>query len=267
MAKWHKVTLVVFGAMLLSTVAIQAGDILQGIEGNLAGSVVSSESPCGQGAVQVNLATGPLCVDVYEASPGPQCPSVNILSGPETQANLNEPACGPVSVSGAIPWRHIAQVQAAAACARVGKRLPTPAEWHALALAHTNLETCRVEDSAPHQTGAAACVTAAGIHDMVGNVWEWVEGQVVNGVYAGRQLPESGYVAAVDIEGIVLETSSEPQEVYGNDYAKTATQGTFGIIRGGFYGSGSDGGVFAQNVAVDMSLRTEGIGFRCVRGL
>lgn len=267
MARWHKAALVILGAVLLSTVAIQASDILRGIEGNLASSAITADGPCGPGAVQVNLASGALCVDVYEASPGPTCPVADIRNGQETQANLNEPSCLPVSTAGAMPWRHIAQVQAGAACARAGKRLPTPGEWHALALAQADQSSCVLTSSAPQLTGGTRCSTASGLFDVVGNVWEWNDGQTSEGAYAGRVLPESGYVSMVDGDGIVLETAPSRQEMYGGDYAKTPQGGVFGIIRGGFYGSGEDGGVFAQNVAVDLNLRTEGIGFRCVKSL
>jgi formylglycine-generating enzyme required for sulfatase activity len=105
------------------------------------------------------------------------------------------------------------------------------------------------------------------VFDVVGNVWEWVDGQVTNGQYDGRALPEEGYVKVADQSGVVLETSAEPIEEYGADYAKTSQSGVYGIIRGGFYGSNSDGGIYAQNLAVPLDLKTDGVGFRCVKTL
>jgi hypothetical protein len=267
MAGWLKVSLVVLGAVVLSTVAIQASDIVRGVRGNMAGSAIDAASPCGQGMVQMNMATGALCVDVYEASPGTSCSVQAVGNAVDTQTNLNEPSCVSASVPEVKPWRFISMTQAQQLCARDGKRLPTSAEWYTLALAQADQASCVVNTSGPMEAGAASCVTTAGVHDVVGNVWEWVEGQVTEGVLDGRTLPQSGYVASVDQYGQVVETSTNPSAEYGEDYAKTAPSGVYGIIRGGFYGSQSDGGIFAQNLAVPLDLKTDGVGFRCVRSL
>jgi formylglycine-generating enzyme required for sulfatase activity len=121
--------------------------------------------------------------------------------------------------------------------------------------------------SSTEPTGSTNCVTAAGIADLVGNVWEWVDGQVTDGVYDDRTLPERGYVSSVDADGIVLTTDRSPSATYGNDYAITSARDTFGIIRGGHFGSGDDAGLHAQNLAVPFTLATAGVGFRCVRSL
>jgi formylglycine-generating enzyme required for sulfatase activity len=105
------------------------------------------------------------------------------------------------------------------------------------------------------------------VSDIIGNVWEWVDGQVQEGQFDGRALPAEGYVAVVDSQGIVLETAAAPQEAFGADYAKTSNAGVYGIIRGGFYGSKTDAGIFAQNLSVPLDLRADGIGFRCLKSL
>ncbi len=267
MARWLKVTLVVIGAVVLSTVAIQASDIVRGVRGNMAGSAIDAASPCGPGMVQMNISSGALCVDIYEASPNAACPLTVVTNAVDTQTNLNEPSCMSVAVPEVKPWRFISLTQAQQLCARDGKRLPSSAEWYALALAQADQSTCVVNANGPELTGLARCVTTAGVYDVVGNVWEWVEGQVTEGALDGRMLPESGYVTSVDQHGLVVETSVSPSQEYGEDYAKTSPTGVYGIIRGGFYGSQSDGGIFAQNLSVPLDLKTDGVGFRCVRSL
>jgi formylglycine-generating enzyme required for sulfatase activity len=215
----------------------------------------------------MNIASGALCVDLYEASPNASCPVTGVTNAVDTQTNLNEPSCTATSVPEVQPWRFISLTQAQQLCARDGKRLPSSVEWYALALAQADQSTCVVNTNGPQLTGSARCVTTAGVFDVVGNVWEWVDGQVTEGALDGRALPESGYVTSVDQQGLVLETSVSPNAEYGDDYAKTAATGVYGIIRGGFYGSQTDGGIFAQNLAVPLDLKTDGVGFRCVRSL
>jgi formylglycine-generating enzyme required for sulfatase activity len=100
---------------------------------------------------------------------------------------------------------------------------------------------------------------------MVGNVWEWVDGQVTEGVYDGRTLPQSGYVTLVDTNGVVAETANKASAEFGEDYALTDSKGLRGMIRGGFYKSGNDAGIFAQNLSVPLDFKATGVGFRCVK--
>jgi hypothetical protein len=94
-----------------------------------------------------------------------------------------------------------------------------------------------------------------------------MEGEVSAGLYNNRSLPTDGYVSLVDSTGVVLETMQTPKEEFGNDYALTSNEGVKGIIRGGFYGSGDDAGIFAQNLAVPLDFRSTGVGFRCVKNI
>jgi formylglycine-generating enzyme required for sulfatase activity len=98
-------------------------------------------------------------------------------------------------------------------------------------------------------------------------VWEWTRDVSKNGIYKDQTLPESGHVALVDPDGVVLKTSSLPNASFGDDYASISREGTRGFLRGGFYGSGEDGGIFAQNIAAPLDLATIGVGFRCVRDI
>ena len=269
MQKRRKATLVILGAILFSTVAIQAGDVVRNIDGNMLGSALSGtgSSVCDEGAVEVFLSSGRLCVDLYEASPATSCPVSNPGTAAETQENMNEFACSAVSKSKAMPWRYVSMQQAQQLCGRVGKRLPNNDEWYALASGMGDQTACNTARSGAIPAGSEKCVTHAGVYDMIGNVWEWVDAEVVDGVYNNRPVPVSGYVHLVDADGVVLETGIDPNNEYGADYALTKGSGVLGMIRGGFYDSGSDAGLYAQNMAVALDLKAAGVGFRCVQSI
>lgn len=261
-----KVTLVVLGAITVSALGIQAADTLRGLETNLSGMVGSSTGPCNDGEQYLLFGDRALCVDIYEASAGTSCPHSGPSSQVDTQQNFNETSCVSQSKHNAIPWRYVSLTQAQQMCARSNKRLPTNDEWYKIASGIADQSAC-VTDSAsgPLPTGVAGCVTPSGINDVVGNVWEWIDAQVIDGVHDGRTLPESGYVTLVDQDGVVIQTASEAQAEFSEDYAWTKLDGVYGIVRGGFYGSETDAGIFAQNLATPLDTKTAGIGFRCVR--
>lgn len=267
MKKWHKTTLVILGAVVFSTVAIQASDVLRNVNGGLAGLAIESQGPCGLGAVQVNLSSGVLCVDEYEASASELCPVLSPSTQVQTQENLNNFECSVVSQQSVTPWRFVSLTQAQQLCARTGKRLPTDDEWYALASAMGDQSECIIDSNGPAGTGDTQCVTQSGIYDMVGNVWEWIDGEVYDGQYNERPLPASGYVQTVDSNGIVVETSNTGSDEYGDDYATINDSGVRGILRGGFYGSGDDAGLYAQNISVPLDFKAPGVGFRCVKSL
>jgi len=100
---------------------------------------------------------------------------------------------------------------------------------------------------------------------MVGNVWEWVDAQVEGGNYDNRSLPDTGFVTGVDVDGIALATGDSENELFGRDYFWQSREGVRGMLRGGFYGSDTDGGLYAVNASVDLGFGSTGVGFRCVR--
>jgi len=118
----------------------------------------------------------------------PGAPS-NGIAADDYLCNDNGSDCGAgaanpifaLSLAGETPSSTITWYQAAQACANVGKRLPTTAEWQLAAsgtpggLNNDLLVGCNTDTLAVSLTGQAAnCSSTAGASDMVGNLWERV---------------------------------------------------------------------------------------------
>lgn len=258
-------SLVVMGAIVLSTLGIKAADMLNG-SANLA-HVFEAGRGCPKGTVTTAVRDRTLCVDQYEASPSSECPHLDPVTVRASEENLSTEGCLAVSKPDLLPWRSINQAQAARACAASGKRLMNNAEWYRAALGSPNNTQCVTNENAPRVSGASACVSGVGAHDMVGNVWEWTDEMVEEGVYAGRVLPDTGYVAAVDVDGVALNSSDSGDVLYGDDYVWNDRRVVAGMMRGGFYGSGEDAGLYTLNAAVPLDFSSAGIGFRCAQNL
>ena len=264
-----KVTLVVVGATILSTLAINATDSIRGISNSLVGLAIESgqESICPEHMSIVSARGTSICVDTFEASPGSSCTFSSPRNIAETNDNLSADSCVAVSEPAAEPWRFIALNQAQQACAKAGKRLPTNEEWYRAALG-APLEGCHTDGGgAPHRTDEGTCISSSGIYNAVGNVWEWVDESVQDGNYNNRQLPQTGYVAEVDPDGVAIASTPEENPLYGGDYFWSNSSGIRGMIRGGFYGSGEDAGIYAMNSEIEFSFSSPGIGFRCVKDI
>jgi len=264
--------IVVLVAVVLATVGIKASDSFLGSK---AGDGFDSNG-CPIDMVFVDTEYGGFCIDKYEASPDEGCSYQNPSSKSESAYNLGFPECKPISVENKMPWRNITQTQAIEACVKAGKRLSTSKEWYAASLGTPDINSswgpddCQVDKnwkSQPGETGSASrCVSSVGAFDMIGNVWEWVRDEAVDGKFEGVDLPMSGYVKAIDIDGLPLETdASNPDVVYNNDYFWIKESGVRGMARGGYWDNKEEAGKNAVYLVSPPSFAGVGMGFRCVK--
>jgi len=223
---------------------------------------------CPKGMRELHLSDKRLCIDTYEESTSDICRHTNPRSQVETRENLDDNFCNVKSKKNAAPWTFVTLHQAKTLCAKKGMRLPTPEEWYVAALGTPDTSVCNTDGSGVSKTGShSQCISASGAIDMIGNVWEWVDTEIINGEYKGRKLPESGYVFEVDSSGIVTVTSATSTEKYNYDYVFMNNTDVRGMLRGGFYAGGSDSGIFSIHTKITPSFSSEGTGFRCVKDL
>lgn len=266
-SKLLKGTLTVLGAVVLSTISIFAADSLQGIDSGISNfASVSKSGGCSSDTVPLKTETGTVCVDIYEASPSKLCPHKEMTNALQSEQNANTKDCSAESVKDALPWTYVSLSQAQRLCANAGKRLPTSEEWYRFALG-TNADTCVIAENGVLKTGNVTCVSSVGVQDAIGNVWEWVDENVIGNTIDGRAMPTEGYVTSVDANGVAITSSETADELYGSDYFWSKQEGVFGMIRGGFYGSRQDAGLYTVNASVLTSFATQGVGFRCIKDL
>jgi formylglycine-generating enzyme required for sulfatase activity len=254
--------------ILLTSLGVGASDVWQGNSGGLLAQLVwSTASDCPVGMIAVGGATTFRCVDAYEASPSDSCVYQNTNAAEHSISNVADPDCSATARAQVMPWRYISRADAVLMCARSGKRLPTAAEWYSIAIG-TQAQSCAVAQSSVANTGAqTACASVYGAHDMVGNVWEWVNDDVIDGQYAGRTVPPSGFIEQFDTGGVSTVTSLTElgSTTKDNGYFWSSEQGAFGMIRGGFYGSKSDAAVTTIHAGTNPNFTGAAVGFRCVR--
>jgi formylglycine-generating enzyme required for sulfatase activity len=226
--------------------------------------------------VYVTFNKGNFCIDKYENSLSDQCQFINPTDTSQSQTNIGDKACQSLSVGGGTPWINITQEQAMLACTKAGKRLPTNAEWQAAALGTPdkstdwNQDDCQVDKNWSAQPGATGsgknCLSFVGAYDMIGNVWEWVDGTIDNNTFAGRQLPPEGYIQSMNMnDDLPAETASTSNSTLYNDYFWVKDSKTRGLIRGGYWANKADAGQYSAYAVFLPSDYGTTIGFRCVK--
>lgn len=264
--KFVKVGGIIFAALIFTTAFIDATDTFSGRGGTMLSQLIGAGgSVCPAGMIHMPAALTFTCVDEFEASASNSC-QLEVPSGQiDTEVNIAKQSCVPLSSSGKIPWVHINREQASLLCTRVGKRLPTASEWYQFSIG-TNADNCNI--SSPGVVSgetSSECLSAAKVINTVGNVWEWVSDDVIDRKYQDRSLPETGYVVQVDNGGVATITAEEVGSSGREDYFWSDDQGAYGVIRGGFYGSRSDAGVYTLHAQTLPTFSGAAIGFRCVR--
>lgn len=253
--------------MIITALGIDAADTVNGSRATLLGQLIGAGEICPSGMAEVPGAVTFTCVDIYEASPATTCPEQQPASQSATVVNTQSSDCVAESKAEVLPWRFITRDQAQTMCLKSGKRLPSNLEWQMISLGTPdNDSVCNSASDQLHSTGSyTSCKSAIGVMDTVGNLWEWTSDEVVQGVYNNRTVPASGYVTSADAGGAAVETASQPNDLYGADYFWSNNTIVSAVMRGGFYGSGSDAGVYAFHADVAADMQGAAIGFRCVQ--
>ncbi len=266
----------------MASLVINASDNINNLSDSVLGNVASSllsgsgkNDKCPPDMVFVDTSEDGFCVDRYENSPGVKCANPDPKNKTETEKNLSDALCVPVSEKGKTPWRNIARHQAELACSKAGKRLPAAKEWYLSAIGTPDKNEgwdsndCNVNKtgvSSPDPSGShSRCVSSVGAYDMAGNVWEWVAAEIENGVYNGRMMPGEGYVSNVDLSGMPVETSASPDSAFFRDYFWLDKNGVVGIFRGGYWGNGDNAGIFSSYAYSSADFVGPAVGFRCVK--
>jgi hypothetical protein len=190
------------------------------------------------------------------------------------------------------PLVGVSQMQARQMCTNAGKHLCTDEEWLGaaniwgqvyylpsdLAVAPYRCVTgssayCNYAgnsnyacNTSKYSGGISGCVSAEGVYDMVGNVWEWTNETVGYTKPCGD--PAVGGACYINATSGDWQTSSI-SPLYGNDYvyfsANTVTNKA--VLRGGYWSNGATAGPFCAYLSNAPSTVSYLIGFRCCSGV
>ncbi len=269
--------LVAIVAMVFVSVGIDAADHYDNISQSIVGRLLfgKDSGPCPIDMVFVPNTSGGFCIDKYEASPNDNCVQQKIKSQLNTRDNLDMEKCAPQSTIGTEPWTFVSQAQAMNACAKAGKYLPSSQEWYEASLGTPDKPDawdkydCQVNNNWLKQPGLSGsgknCVSSFGAYDMIGNVWEWVQGEIVDGQFDGQIMPDAGYINDVSSEGMVVATSQKIDPNFNEDYFWIKKSGTRSIARGGYWENKNEAGVYAMYLVSPGAFAGAGVGFRCAK--
>ncbi|MGH9382347.1 MAG: SUMF1/EgtB/PvdO family nonheme iron enzyme [Thermoanaerobaculia bacterium] len=203
---------------------------------------------------------GGVCIDKYEASIWDAPVGGSQITGP-LPCSLTGQDCDNIyarSVAGVQPRGSITWFQAQAALANVGKRLPTNAEWQLAVLGTPDPgdspgpDDCNTSSLGTELTGGRAnCVSRWGVHDMVGNLWEWVADWDEQAAFTcGSWLP-NGFSDDCTLVG---RADGDPPRRQPGAFA-----------RGGYWDDGTNAGPFAVASHAQPSGSGGVFGFRGAR--
>jgi hypothetical protein len=213
---------------------------------------------------------GGYCIDSYEASK----PDANSTSaGSNTSFATSKP--------NVLLWVSVSQTAARTACQNAGKHLCTSEEWLGAAnikaqiyylpsgaASGTRIPSNSSDNSAcvtysqctPCTTGSHTdCISAEGVYDLIGNVWEWVN-ETVDTIKTCNS-GSSGWCYANSTGG--WQTTGDTK--YGSDGVYFLANSASGraVVRGGSWEYGADAGLFAASVYGAPSGSGANVGFRC----
>jgi hypothetical protein len=63
---------------------------------------------------------------------------------------------------------------------------------------------------------------------------------------------------------MATQVAGKTSDLFYSDYFWSTSEGAFGILRGGFFGSRSDAGVYAAHARTVPTSVGTAIGFRCI---
>jgi len=233
----------------------------------------SGTSCAGNGANDIMVKVGPLCVDVFEASVWSNPDGTGIQYGTASDNYPTGVTAFPdsgnwtgkvyaLSMPGKFPATYITWFQAQQACALSDKRLLTNAEWQMAAAGTPDPGTddlptdCNITPATGKLTtgSRSACVSKWGIVDMVGNVSEWVADWI------------QGYNSDNWNTGaITTDPYGNSDAIIGINEGLPADGFPVALIRGGDFNSNAGAGVFAMDATHGPSFSQNLIGFRCAR--
>ena len=211
------------------------------------GAITARKLGCGGNSRDAMVRVGSVCIDRYENSIWTRRTGGTRITGPIPCDADGQDCKGVIfarSVARVAPRADLTWFQAQQALANSGKRLPTNAEWQMAAAGTPDGEGCNVSSGSVGRTGTArGCVSAYGVNDMVGNLYEWVAD------WEQRSTCLGNWGFSDDFQGLC---------------GAAADQAAVALVRGGDHDSGTLAGPFAV-AGADPTARVGIFGFRGVR--